>query len=309
MLVGNANPLDAAGVKPRLACNLAQIPAYVTSPQAAVAPEQVVVDSSLRQINVGSWRALAQKYPHAFQAISMITVSGGGLDSFAERQRDALTSIGDKVVDFQSAPVTGVANWRPYAEHAKQNGAQAVITLSPDISAFVRSMDDVGWKPEVLPLGVQNYNAGTIALAKAGILPPTYVSMTYWPFEAASQSPAIQQAIKLITSSSDLKPDFAHLQALDAWLLWAEAAKACGSQLTGACVMAKAGSEKNWTGGGIIAPVDTHPGPGVLSHCFVLLKATASGFVLAPDVTRPNTDIFNCGPSNVVAVPNTHTEG
>ena len=37
MLVGNANPLDAAGVKPRLACNLAQIPAYASSPQAAAA--------------------------------------------------------------------------------------------------------------------------------------------------------------------------------------------------------------------------------------------------------------------------------
>ncbi len=309
MLVGNANPLDAAGVKPRLACNLAQIPAYVTSSEAATAAQQVVIDSSIPQVSVGAWRALAKKYPDAFQALSFVTVNGAGLDSFAERQRDALTQLGYKVVDFQKTPVTGVNNWRPYIESARLHGAKAAITLSPDISAYVRSFNDVGWKPELLPLGVQNYNKGTIELAKAGVLPTTYVTTTYWPFEAADDSPAIQQAITLIKSGSKITPDFAHLQALDAWLLWATAAKACGSQLTGTCVIDKAGSEKGWTGGGIIAPVDTHVGPGVISDCFVLLKATPTGFQLAPDVTKPNKDIFNCDPANVVTVTNTHTGG
>jgi ABC-type branched-subunit amino acid transport system substrate-binding protein len=307
MLVGNANPLDAAGVKPRLACNLAQIPAYASSPQAAAAGEQVVIDSSVPQVAAGAWRALAKVYPAAFQAISMITVNGGGLDTFAMRQQEALTTIGAKVVNFQEAPVTGPANWRPYAENASQSGAKAIITLSPEISAFVRSLDDIGYKPQVLPLGVQNYNASTIALAKSGILPPTYVSTTYWPFEAAAQSAAVRQEIALIKTTSKLSPDFAHQQALDAWLLWAVSAKACGSNLTGACVIQHAGNEKGWTGGGIIAPVDTHVGPGVLSDCFVLLKATPTGFVLAPEVTKPNKDIFNCDPANVVTVSNTHT--
>jgi ABC-type branched-subunit amino acid transport system substrate-binding protein len=309
MLVANANPLDAAGVKPRLACSLAQIPAYVTSSQAATAGQQVVIDSSIPQVAVGEWRALAKKYPAAFQAISLITVSGAGLDSFAERQRDALTTLGNKVVNFQQAPITGVANWRPYVESARLAGAKAAITLSPDVSALVRSFGDVGWKPEVLPLGVQNYNAGTIALAKAGVLPTTYVTTTYWPFEAADRSPAVRQAITLIKSESHLNPDFAHLQALNAWLLWAKAATACGSQLTGTCVIDKAGHQQDWTGGGIIAPVNTHVGAGVLSDCFVLLKATPTGFVLAPDVTKPNKDIFNCDPANVVTVANTHTGG
>ncbi len=309
MLVGNANPLDAAGVKPRLACNLAQIPAYASSPEAAAAGQQVVIDSSVPQVAVGAWRALAKAYPAAFQAISMITVAGGGLDTFAERQQDALTSIGDKVVNFQKAPVIGPSNWRPYAENASQAGAKAIITLSPEISAFIRSLDDIGYKPQLLPLGVQNYNVGTISLAKSGILPPTYVSMTYWPFETAAQNPTVRQAIALIKTTSHLTPDFAHLQALDAWLLWAVSAKACGSNLTGACVIQQAGNRKGWTGGGIIAPVDTHVGPGVLSDCFVLLKATPTGFVLASDITKPNTDIFNCDPANVVTVKNTHTGG
>ena len=91
---------------------------------------------------------------------------------------------------------------------------------------------------------MQNYNVGTITLAKSGILPPTYVSLTYWPFEAAAQNPTVRQAIALIKTTSHLTPDFAHLQALDAWLLWAVSAKACGSNLTGACVIQHAGSHE-----------------------------------------------------------------
>ena len=189
MLVGNANPLDTAGVKPRLACNLAQIPAYVSSPEAAAAGEQVVIDSSVPQVAAGSWRTLAKAYPDAFQHIAMVTVNGGGLDTYAERQQDALTSIGYKVVNFQKAPIIGPSNWRPYAENAKLTGAKAIITLSPEITAFVRSMDDVGCKPQVLPLGVQNYNAGTITLTKKRLMPPTYVTTSYWPFEDADQNP------------------------------------------------------------------------------------------------------------------------
>jgi ABC-type branched-subunit amino acid transport system substrate-binding protein len=307
MLVGNANPLDAAGVKPRLACNLAQIPAYASSPEAAAAGKQVVIDSSVPQVAAGAWRALSKAYPDAFQHISMVTVNGGGLDTFAERQREALTTIGAKVVNFQKAPVTGPANWRPYAESANLSKAEAIITLSPDISAFVRSLDDIGYKPQLLPLGVQNYNVNTIRLAKSGILPPTYVSLTYWPFEAADRNPTVRQAISLIKTTSHLTPDFAHLQALDAWLLWAVSAKACGSNLTGDCVIQHAGNMKGWTGGGIIAPVDTHVGPGELSQCFTLLKATPTGFQLVPDITKPNKDIFNCDPANVVTVKNTFT--
>jgi ABC-type branched-subunit amino acid transport system substrate-binding protein len=306
MLVGAANPLDEAGVDTRLGCDLAQIPAYVVSAKAALADKQVVINSSIPQVQVGHFKAIAALYPDAFQAVSFISVDGGGLDSFAERQRDAMESLGYKVVDFQLAPVTGVDNWRPYAQNASNNGARSVITLSPDISAFVRSMTDVGWTPDVMPLGVQNYSDGTIALAKEGVLPKTYVSLTYWPFESADQNPTVQQAIDLIESGSDIKPSFAHLQSLSAWLLWAEAAKACGSDLTGDCVIQHAGTQKGWTGGGIIAPVDTHVGSGVISQCFTLVEATPDGFALAPDVTKPNTDIFNCDPSNVVEVSDTH---
>lgn len=309
MLVGNATPLDQAGVDTRLGCKLAQIPAYTVSAQAADAPMQVVLDNTIHQVVVGHWRLLKQKFPDAFGAVSFISVNGAGLDSFAKRQQDAIKGLGAKVVDFQLAPVTGVDNWRPYAQTAFDRGAKSVITLSPDIAPFVRAMGDVGWKPDLLPLGVQNYNAGTIALAKEGVLPPTYVTTSFWPFEAADRNPALEQAITLIKSTSTITPDFAHLQALSAWLLWADAAKACGSGLTRDCVINHAGAQQGWTSGGITAPVDTKAGGGTLSRCVTLLRATPDGFVLDPDVTKPNHDIFNCDAANIVDAPETYTGG
>jgi ABC-type branched-subunit amino acid transport system substrate-binding protein len=306
MLVGSANPLDEAGVEPRLGCGLAAIPAYATSAAAATSELQVVIDSSIPEVSVGHFRALAEAFPDAFQAVSFISVDGAGLDSFAERQRDAMTTLGFNVVDFQLAPIAGVDNWRPYAQNALGNGARAVVTLSPDITAFVRSMTDVGWTPDVMPLGVQNYNDGTIALAGEGVLPPTWVTMSYWPFETADQNPTVQQAIELIESTSDIEPSFAHLQALNAYLLWAASATACGSDLTGECVIEQAGSWDDWTAGGLMAPVATRAGGGVLSRCFTLLRATPDGFVLDPEMTRPTDDIFNCDPGNVVEVSDTH---
>ena len=309
MLVGNATPLDEAGVQTRLDCGLAQIPAYDVSALAADAPLQVVADNTIHQVSVGHFRALQAAFPKAFSAVSLVSVDGGGLDSFAKRQQDALTSIGATVVDFQLAPIAGVDNWRPYAQTAAEHGAKSVITLSPSIDAFVRSMGDVGWEPELMPLGVQNYNKATIDLATEGVLPPTYVTTSFWPFEAADQSPALQQAIELAAAGGDIAPDFAHLQALSAWILWAQAATACGSELTGQCVVDHAGAMKGWTAGGLRAPIDTQVGGGVLSTCFVLLKATPEGFVLDPDVTRPNQDIFNCDAANVVDAPETYTGG
>jgi hypothetical protein len=309
MLVGNATPLDEAGVETRLGCGLAQIPAYTVSAKAADAPLQVVVDNTIHQVGVGHWRALQAAYPEAFGAVSFVSVDGGGLDSFAQRQRDAIEGLGATVVDFQLAPITGVDNWRPYAQTAAEHGARSVITLSPDIDAFVRSMGDVGWTPELLPLGVQNYTAATINLAKEGVLPPTYVTTSFQPFEAVDQSPALQQAIELIDGAGDIAPDFAHLQALSAWLLWAQAAKACGSDLTRECVVEQAGAMQGWTAGGLRAPVDTRVGGGVLSECFTLLRATPDRFVLDPDVTKPTDGVFNCDPANVVDAPETYTGG
>jgi hypothetical protein len=85
--------------------------------------------------------------------------------------------------------------------------------------------------------------------------------------------------------------------------LWAKEASACGTNLTVSCVLNHAAAEKNWSAGGIEAPVaqltlsnqDPQPSP-----CFALLRAQGNKFVYDKTITRPTQSIWNCNPKNVV---------
>ena len=61
--------------------------------------------------------------------------------------------------------------------------------------------------------------------------------------------------------------------------------------------------EKNWSAGGIEAPVaqltlsNQNPQP---SPCFVILQAEPNKFVYDKAVTQPTQSIWNCNPKNIV---------
>ena len=59
---------------------------------------------------------------------------------------------------------------------------------------------------------------------------------------------------------------------------------------------------KTWTGGGLHA--ESNPGDNAPSPCFLLLKASASGFEYDATFTKPNQGKYNCSPDNVVELKN-----
>jgi Periplasmic binding protein len=193
-------------------------------------------------------------------------------------------------------------------ENLHSAGVQvASFQTSPiQVAGYMKSMADIGYFPKYVLLNGNNYDPNLIALSgttlnsfTGGVLVSTYVV----PFELASQYPAVQQYINLLNQYvNGAKPKALGVNSMSARLLWAQSAKACGSQLTRTCVMAGAAAVKNWTGAGLHAPVNpgnaTDPG----SNCFTLVKATPSGFVLVPNITKPNTGIFNCDPANEFAL-------
>jgi hypothetical protein len=90
------------------------------------------------------------------------------------------------------------------------------------------------------------------------------------------------------------------MNAWSAWLLWAKAAKECGSNLTRKCLMDKAGAVTTWTGGGLHAPDKPGNAKTSGSECFTLMEATPNGFVVNKDILKPNKDgVYNCDPKNV----------
>ena len=51
-----------------------------------------------------------------------------------------------------------------------------------------------------------------------------------------------------------MKPKELGINSFSSWLLWAQSAKACGSNLTRECILAEAAKVKSWDGGGLHAP-------------------------------------------------------
>jgi hypothetical protein len=119
-------------------------------------------------------------------------------------------------------------------------------------------------------------------------------SLPHWLAAVAKSSPALQKYLQLF---EQYKPGaktkaFLGLNAFSAWLLFAQAAKECGANLTRRCVYDNAKKVHSWTAGGLHAATD--PGNNKASGCYLELIATPKGFVRAKIPT--NNGPFNCNP-------------
>ncbi len=309
MLVGNGNPGDAPGVKPRLDCKLGEVSAYSVSPQAVASGLQVQpTPNPANQFQIGPWRLLQLKYPD----VKKLSIGGSNIASLKAqglRTRDAVQKIGFEVSDYSERPPS-VANYRPYFEATKQSGAKGYDdTTASDITPELTAAKNVGAGLTWWLLGNQLYNANTIEAVKSQGLPDQtklYQYFSHLPFEM-NDDPLIKE-IKQIMSDGTSNPKYTDFTALglNAWTLWAKSATACGDNLTQDCVLQKAGSEKAWTAGGLFPARDTDPKNPLQPTCYVMMDVTADGFVYDEDVTQPNQGIYNCDPKNVVDLEKTY---
>jgi ABC-type branched-subunit amino acid transport system substrate-binding protein len=306
MLVGGGNPEDAAGVQPRLGCKLAAIQADESSPQAIDAPLQVAPTvSSFDWLQTGPFRLIAKKYPAAIEHLGAGGPNQPQLLAQAQWQVAAAKAVGYKLVNFQAVNTT-TTSFQPYVQASMNAGVKVLLPSANGelLEPYLQAMSDIGYSPDVMLLAPYFYVPQTLAAAKSAPLPPTWISLSYWPLELASQNPATQQAVDMIKPyGTNGAVDLTNIQALDAWLLWAQSATACGSDLTSTCILAKAGAQPNWTAGGLAAPVNTDPAVKKPSDCVAMLKLTSSGWVYDRSMTQPTQSIYNCSPSNVVKNP------
>ena len=313
MLVGNGNGLDSPGAAPRVACKLGEIPSYSVSPEATAAGFQIQpTPNPANEFQVGPFRLLALKYPQTLKTgVAVGSSNTSSLRAQGLRTRDATKAIGFKEADYSERPPL-VTNWRPYMEEVKNSGAGGYMNATgsaPYIAPELTAIKDIGLKLTWMLLGNAYYEPATIAAVKSvGTSAPTYQYFSHLPFEMSSD-PLVKQ-IKSIMSvvPKATYTDFTAL-AFNAWTLWAKSATACGNDLTQACVLQKAGTEKAWTAGGLFPPRDTDPNNKHQTTCYVIMDVTPNGFVYDKDVTQPNNGIYNCDPKNVVKLTNTYQNG
>jgi ABC-type branched-subunit amino acid transport system substrate-binding protein len=307
MAVGGGLVLDQAAVPVREQCGLGQITGFTVSDTADTASDQVNPNNiSLNHIPAGWFLALAKKYPQAVKKAAMGAQNNPSILEPEHKWADAAQALGWKVAEFQEPPLT-VSDWTPYVQQLQSQGAEAVWPAdSSTIAPYFQTMSTLGYTPAFIALSTQDYNSDTIKGLQGIHTAPVYLETSWWPLEMASQNASTEQLVQVMHRYAKGDTiDFSDEEGAESWLLWAKAASSCGANLTSSCVLTDAAAQKNWSAGGIQAPVaqltasDKNPVP---SPCFAMLQATPSKFVYDKALTAPTQSIWNCNPKNVVTL-------
>jgi ABC-type branched-subunit amino acid transport system substrate-binding protein len=216
----------------------------------------------------------------------------------AAQSTEAVEGRGWKIVYDNDYPAAGVPTWTPYAVALQSAGVKGLIWVGEpeSLAKFMQAVSDIGYRFDWVRVEPNQYDKLLLDVGGAAVH-DIYIRSVFWPFEKASQNPATQQYLDLFAR---YKPDgkaraYLAEHSFSAWLLFAQAAKACGNNLTRKCVYDHAHNVTEWTGGGL--HVATNPKTNQVPACFLVIEATPEGFK-TPDVDA-NQGIYRCDAKNV----------
>jgi len=312
MMVGGGVVFDQDGVETRLRCLLPDVPGFVVSAKAR-ASDLVVqpLPNSVSSLQVGILNYLGAQFPAATKNVGVLTGDLSTTKAVADQNTEAAKSLGWNIVYSDQYPAAGLADWTPYAQKLKDLGVRGLIWVGePEgLVGLMKSLKDIGDKLDFVRTDANHYDQNLITLGGGALADDNvYVQSSFAPFEDAKPTNPTGQFLQAF---ADYKPDGKSrtnlgLQAWSAWLLFAEAAKDCGDNLTRTCVYNAAKRITKWTGGGLHAM--TNPSTAATTPCFTVQQATPSGF-RTPKGIKPTDGIYNCDPKNVYTLKGDYGSG
>ena len=221
MAVGGGLVLDQPTVPIRTHCGLGQISQFTVSNQAEDAALQVnPANISLTKEEGGFYGALAKKYPAAVKHFGDGAPNQASIIAPITKWKDSAVDQGYKLVDWQLPPLQAT-DWGPYIQQLESKGVQALEPANySNMVPYMQAMSTAGYKPAFIVMPGPLYVQSTAAAAAADSnLPPTYIGISSWPFELASESPGLEQLIAIMKKdgSNGSKLDFDDEDAFDAW--------------------------------------------------------------------------------------------
>lgn len=303
-VVGGGAVLDDSDNGARVACGLPSIPGYVVSETARAADLQVQpVPNPVGRMQFGPEQLVAEQNPELIDRLGTITSAFGSVLNVRDDTVAAAQDAGYSAVYAEEYNSAGESNWRPFVERLRDADVQVLEFIGEPtfFSQVLEAMEAVPYRPEVMLVNANFYDA-LFAETAGSIAQNVHVRVQFTPFELADTNQATQDYLDLMAEyNPDGKIALLGMQALSAYLLFAQSAAACGSELTRTCLLEQAGSVTEWTAGGLHAPQD--PSTTTPSNCFVTLDIEGSGFVVNEELTQATDGIFNCEDDNVVDVP------
>jgi hypothetical protein len=304
-LAGGGAVFDDAGQKTRLQCLLPDIPAIQTTPQSIGSDLAVQVNPEYLdrvQFELGPY--LSATFPDSTSKVGVLTGNLSTTVLQANIYKTAGEHFGWKFTYSDQYNAEGESTWVPYAQKIAQAGLKGLLFIGEpvDLGLLDQALAQINYKLDWIASVDNMYDQKLTSTAGAALnTDPVYVFTNYSPYELESQSPALQEYEALFAQYKPKGLSHALLGQLSfsSWLLFADAAKACGANLTRSCAYNKAVALSNgWNGGGLSANG---------ADCAVNIKATGSGFSVIP--YKANDDFWNCSPNNVVSLPHPIGQG
>ena len=267
MMVAEGFAVDSLGEETRVQCELAHIPTYTVSAAAAHGPmmiQPVPNPSDRNPLSMASY--IAETYPDS------IAKSGTMYGNFAatiETKDKTLSSyppLGFEFIANLEYNIVGEDDWTPFVLELKNAGVEHIYftgTCLPNYQAF-RAAASVNSFDAIYTTDANFYENSCREANSDGVMNNTYVRMAFIPFEERDYAPGVNDYLELMEEKGG-EVALLGMQAASAFLLWATAAKACGSNLTRSCVLEEAAKIDEWSGGGMhvaSAPGVNAPPPG-----------------------------------------------
>jgi ABC-type branched-subunit amino acid transport system substrate-binding protein len=295
-LVGEGFSLDSSGEATRRACGLPAVPGFAVSAPLANGPqkwEPLPVPADYVVASAGA--QLAKLYPEQVKKAATIYGNYPATTDSRNKVVAAYSQFGWEFLPCdQIYNIQGEADWKPFAQKLKDCGAEVVYWSGspyPNLENLLDAAHQLGFDP----IWVAESNVYDDAFAQwnatSGFADKVYFRLSLVPLFEAAASPATQQYLDAMEASGG-DPAALGVQSASAFLLWATAAKACGSDLTRTCMAGKLDAVTDWTGGGLHAA--SQPGPNLPTDCGALFKLTRGDF---ERVTPTAVAAFECDPS------------
>ncbi len=160
-IVGGGAVFDDTGQKDRLACGLPAIPGYVVTPAA------IEADLSIQPVPIpnnenpsGHFRYLFDTFPETKDAVGVFAGSIDTTKLVAARNKEALDTLGAKVVYDGTYNPVGETSWRPFIEAMRNAGVKGLYFVGDPgvLASFLTEAASVEMKFDWVAADPNNYD-------------------------------------------------------------------------------------------------------------------------------------------------------
>jgi len=278
-IVGSGSVTDNQGAQKRVDCGLIEVPAYTVTAAKGLSEGLVApIPNPTDWYNVGPARWIKQHYPDTIKKAAIIHGKIDAVQVQAARYKKAYEAQGfDFVYDKETEVIQ--ENYAAEAKEMKDAGVKYVtmISATSETVKLLHDMKTQGFSPEVIDLGQQFYDPELLAEPGSE---GAHVLLNTTPFEEVKASPALQAylaAYDKVDSKGKPKPTSLGVQAFSAGLLFAQATKTAGDDLSRANVLSELKKITSWDGGGF--QFVSNPGDNAVSTCFMYSVVKDGKFV------------------------------